>query len=193
MKRRLFNALTGLSLLLCAGIAILWGRNVYRWDAIKCQEGIALGPDRIDHYDARWTRLVVASGDGLLTFDFQRARLHTAPKELVAELKLSKSIRRFDWSHESGMRRSAMVWGFGYDAFDRPDNRVRYLLIPDWFLMLITSVLPVIQILRRLRPQKFLGTCSVCGYDLRATPKCCPECGTVPKEYMSRSNQLMPQ
>jgi hypothetical protein len=52
---------------------------------------------------------------------------------------------------------------------------------PHWCLALLTGVTPLIWIRRymerRMRPaQQF---CRRCGYDLRATPERCPECGTV--------------
>jgi hypothetical protein len=51
--------------------------------------------------------------------------------------------------------------------------------LPHWFVTLVASVLPVAALTRRLRHRPIPGTCPACGYDLRATPTRCPECGTA--------------
>jgi hypothetical protein len=55
------------------------------------------------------------------------------------------------------------------------------LVVPTWLLVLLWSVpLPVV-LLRWFRRRRHpVGHCQTCGYDLRATPDRCPECGTVP-------------
>ena len=52
-----------------------------------------------------------------------------------------------------------------------------------WWIILVTAIVPVVWILRwwkRFNRQRKLHSCAVCGYDLRATPDQCPECGHIP-------------
>jgi hypothetical protein len=51
--------------------------------------------------------------------------------------------------------------------------------LPYWFLAVLWSVLPFLRWRRsrRLRQSMRQGLCAQCGYDLRATPERCPECG----------------
>jgi len=56
---------------------------------------------------------------------------------------------------------------------------VRAVMVPDWFSFLLTSLSPSIWIFSwRKRLQRIEEShCLSCGYDLRATPELCPECG----------------
>jgi len=66
----------------------------------------------------------------------------------------------------------------------------KFLLVPYWFLLLITAILPARAVLRWciqfIRHRR--GLCRFCGYDIRATPNRCPECGAgkdAPREGIS--------
>ncbi len=79
-------------------------------------------------------------------------------------------------------------WKPGHQAtLHVPTLRGWNLSIPDWAMCLAAIILLWqcrVQYNRRPPP----GTCVACGYDLRATPDRCPECGTIPpkKEPISR-------
>lgn len=77
----------------------------------------------------------------------------------------------FDYDHDVG----ANVIGDG-------ENRFLGLLIvtPIWAPMLLCAAVSSVPVVRAIRRRRRItrGLCVRCGYDLRASPECCPECGT---------------
>jgi hypothetical protein len=55
----------------------------------------------------------------------------------------------------------------------------REVIVPCWMALLASALLPAASVVTRKRRQRTVGVCYVCGYDLRATPERCPECGAV--------------
>lgn len=58
-------------------------------------------------------------------------------------------------------------------------------IFPYWSAMAVLSLLVLVTNHRvfvwwRQGHRQRTGCCAACGYDLRATPDCCPECGTAP-------------
>jgi hypothetical protein len=59
------------------------------------------------------------------------------------------------------------------------------IVVPWWFLFVCLSLSPARWLvllhhrIRRRRENRRRGLCRRCGYDLRATPERCPECGTL--------------
>jgi hypothetical protein len=80
------------------------------------------------------------------------------------------------------------VWGgFKHSVFtepdpahDRPKRLSWQVVVPFWAICALTAPWPLISVWRCRRRRRFVaGCCQVCGYDLRATPDRCPECGSV--------------
>jgi hypothetical protein len=64
---------------------------------------------------------------------------------------------------------------------------------PHWLAGGITTILPIVWIAQDVHNRRRLrrirrGLCVACGYNLRASPDRCPECGTIPpkKEIVSK-------
>jgi hypothetical protein len=54
--------------------------------------------------------------------------------------------------------------------------------VPLWLLVTTFSILPSVFLASGIRRKRQPGFCRKCGYDLRATPDRCPECGTLVDE-----------
>jgi hypothetical protein len=108
-----------------------------------------------------------------------------------ANITASGKIDPYSWSNEREEAGWNVFSEFGYIDI-RPFYSFFEWNIPYWKPVLLGLILPFYRFpwqsincrAKRIRR----GLCVNCGYDLRATPNRCPECGTAPSKKENVSN-----
>lgn len=188
LRRKFVSFIAAVSLLLCLATAALWVRSHFVSEHVA--HAVMSGPAwvarssggevYIDHR-SRWE---YAGG-----WSWGRRQIPPSSGPLAAEYQQHNSGFRFLGFGIFGGTK--FTWPAQHPGVAVPANRTdprwwrdRYFVVsfPHWFAVLVFGILPVrwYRQLRREQLKANRGRCAVCGYDLRATPDRCPECGTIP-------------
>jgi hypothetical protein len=185
-RRRKFAMLAGISLVLFVGTLGLWIES----------EFASCGGFWVDST----TQIQIECGGGEVSFTVCELQSPLGPASPeIHFFRLSYRFGAVSWGrqcvHYAG--RALRLWDqlgfhFLYHANQvtwSVPGTISLVSIPLWLPAATFSVSPIIWLaqtrLRRYRGRNNL--CPTCGYDLRATPERCPECGTIPpnKEIIS--------
>jgi hypothetical protein len=175
----LYNAATVLSLVLCVATAALWVRSYglidwVQWTDHRHFPGVVSSDGRMIYSYQFWPNGVGGNTPGLTAGSrpgdppyWDRDDGTLAPRHQFAG---------FEWSPAAGRVSPAGYFG---RRIRTPTTFV--VAAPHWFLCALTAA-PIVLWVRaqRRRRRGVAGLCPACGYDLRATPERCPECGTAP-------------
>jgi hypothetical protein len=167
MIRRLFTILSVLSLLLCVATCVLWATSY-------------VGPPILLANRAG----AIESGGGTLAVRWHSDGPPFAPAERLITFPLPRLPNgAFDIPPHARGTAGFRYWEANVSVVGlRWQMGVRVVFLPYWAAVVTLAVLPVVRLglSHRRRGRWQTGLCPSCGYDLRATPDRCPECGAVP-------------
>jgi hypothetical protein len=173
----MFNVTVGLSLLLCLATVAMWVRSnqmadQFAWSSANWIVGFNSQLGRFSFY--RGIRYMPSRDpDGFLHREGSDPAVALPPCDrLIGQI-----------SHSGYGEIGDEAYGADFDG----------IVLPPWkcftFTALLAALIPArawelsvrkARRVKRLKRQLAQGLCANCGYDLRATPDRCPECGTVP-------------
>jgi hypothetical protein len=203
MKRlfhHFFTFLSAVSLLLCVAVCVLWARNYFGWrvEGVNFEPRTRAGDTKKFHY------ALVVNPFGIAFMQSSHAPLsphillEAQPAVVIDPTEYSFAPSPAKWDVFSRTATSATlatlseyyrgrgadgILGVYWLATMEPNsgNAAQEVFLPHWLLALASGALPALWGTRRWRKRAKTraGLCAVCGYDLRASPQRCPECGTL--------------
>jgi hypothetical protein len=153
VKRWLLNLLAAVSLVSCVATAGLWVRTYVAQDQLSWRGG------RYFVMAETYAGVVEVSLSSAMTFTH-------APDGW----QYFRSPYENRYEHLAVHRQRPAPGNGGWDRW--------LIVLPLWLPMLISAA-PLAAGWRLRKRRGRTGTCVQCGYDLRATPDRCPECGTA--------------
>jgi len=172
--RWLFNFAVAVSLLMCVVTVVMWVRSyrLWEWAAYQTTSG------RLCTVTSRLGALSFDVTDGWPAGQFKPFERHSDPV-LVAGLPPPSEWHLLGF----GVDRHTQKVGVGHW---RGPTSGTSIVVPYWFvalLAMISAVMPAVWVGRKISTARRvrMGHCLACGYDLRATPDRCPECGVIPE------------
>jgi hypothetical protein len=182
LRRSIQAQLAAVMLLLAGLFAVAWALSVVAGAFVSRNVYLDLSPTFKSYSGS--TAIVIDGGRVLFTR--QHVTYQTDPTPIVIEWearrldKTSSSIRGFDaprWLQAIGID-----WRWQTNTAGTPFGlvqRERHISVPFWLLIVITATAGWLLGRRNwlVRRRVINGQCPACGYDVRATPDHCPECG----------------
>lgn len=178
MIRHLFNFAAGTAFLLAIAVCVFWSRS-YRqsdkvtWMSEHSRTSLRSAPGQVVFglYSANFP----VSGRDPRGLSYTRDVPATPQWEIVSVLLLCSdpTARLVQWD------RGGFTWSHRRSSRDL----ILTAVAPFWSVALAAGAVPLgwtgLRLRARLRARRgaTLGRCPACGYDLRATPDLCPECG----------------
>jgi hypothetical protein len=158
VKRRLFIVMVGISLLPCVAVTVLWMRSYWIADFFGLSQLSALSTDRGE--------LLVLNTSANWNFNFQTG-YHKEEKWDPNDSWNPRRVARHTWN---------ILLAHGEESSGL------HITVVSFWAMFVATACPLSFLIGRYicRHRRLaLHYCVICGYDLRATPARCPECGTV--------------
>jgi hypothetical protein len=170
-RRWLFSGLLLISSVLCITTICFWIRSV--------------NSDLVSWYQ-KPRDLEIRSDRGLLQIVYGTLSSQNYPP--AAGWKMSLWPFQLEDFYDFSLGQGTTL-GFGYERWQMNRSGLigdsRIVTFPFWLPTLFFSLLPALSATRSIRrkySERSDGKCSNCGYDLRATPDQCPECGAIPSK-----------
>ncbi len=189
LLRRILWLVKGLLLVVCLTVLVFWVRSYWRCDSVwHIQRGeisgrtTTTGPELASQLGwvwADWTDVSCPAQPPIS--DSLSAGFHggSAPVgNYICDVREEHRLGPVHWGRD---------WMRQYSKSNEPrlfyDSHV--LRVQHWLLAMVCGAWPITSLYfltrRAIRRRRLLqtGCCKICGYDLRATPTRCPECGAM--------------